>query len=258
MFFNLSNHPSSGWTKEQYEYAYSRWGEIRDLPFPPLGPELTEEDVLREVRDYLPKIPAKEEGVMSVFGEFCFTYAMANLLMRRGYSVKCVHSVDTVTTKPGEDGVIERRIEYRFLRYADYVTLPEKIERLESFEPVFLNCSCNYRSSEWLPEATAAAEVYGRIEDLPIEPFRGDEERQRSLARSLMRQIDEIRPSAVLLDGAFGTFYIMADTLLRRGYNVLVKCSERIVKEEKGPDDTIIKTSQYRFVRYRKVLPYTE
>ena len=258
MLTNLSNHPVSSWPDEQYQYAFSRWGEVLDVPFPSVPPASDEADIMCRVRKYLELLPGKEAGPVFVSGEYSFTYAMADLLMKRGYRVMYAESENTLTLTTLEDGSTERRMAYRFIRFRDYRRLPEELERETAFEPVFLNGSFHYPSSGWDEEALKQASVYGRIEDLPIAPFQGTDEEQSALARGFLGKIDALRPSAVLLDGAFGTFYIMADALVRRGYTVLVKCSQRIAAEEKGQDGVHMKTSQYRFVRYRRVLPYAE
>ena len=258
MLTNLSNHPISTWSEAQYSYASSRWGEIRDLPFPAVQPELSEDGVMRLVREYLAYLPDKEKGPVYVSGEYSFTYAMVHLLLERGYRVMYVQSENTQTVHSREDGYKERKIEYHFKRFSDFLTLPESLEKTEAFEPIFLNCSLYNRSCDWDQAASAQASVYGRIEELPLAPFHGSDEEQFASARAFLKQVNELRPSAVLLDGAFGTFYMIADALLRQGYLVLVKCSNRIAYQEMQPDGTIVKTSLYRFVRYRRVLPYTE
>ena len=46
MITNLSNHPSAGWPKDQWDYASEKWGGIRDLPMPPVKAEASPEEVL--------------------------------------------------------------------------------------------------------------------------------------------------------------------------------------------------------------------
>ena len=257
MFTNLSNHPSSDWSKEQYSYVSSRWGRISDLPFPLLSPDTSEEEILQLVGKYLKLLPGKEEGPIAVAGEYTFAYAMVDALLRYGYRVLHVESEISVRSVALEDGSIERTMQYRFTRYVDYERIPGELEVINDFEPVFLNCSFHYASSEWNQEARKQASCYGRILDLPLAPITGTKEKKYEKAREFLRQIDMIRPSAVLLDGEFGTFFLMADALLRKGYRVLVKCSERHSREKIDEEGNATKISEYRFVRYRQITAMT-
>ena len=45
----------------------------------------------------------------------------------------------------------------------------------------------------------------------------------------------------------------MASLLKRLGYNVVCKCSNRNVVEVQNDDGTTTKTTNYKFVRYRKL-----
>ena len=257
MFTNLSNHPGSGWPKEQYSYAATRWGRISDLPFPAVTPEKSEEEVLQLVGRYLKLLPEKEEGPVFVAGEYTFTYAMVDALLRYGYRVLNVLSENTLRLTTLDDGRIERRMQYCFTGFADYERVPGGLEIIDDFENVFLNCSFHYASSGWDQEALEQAACYGRVLDLPLAPITGTKEERFEKALEYLNQIDRIRPSAVLLDGDFGTFFLMADALLRKGYRVLVKCNERHSREMVDQDGNITKISEYRFVRYRQITAMT-
>ncbi|MCR5774934.1 MAG: hypothetical protein K6G42_07610, partial [Lachnospiraceae bacterium] len=250
---NLSNHPSSGWSAEQYDYAASRWGEIQDIAFPKLGPEISGEEVLQLVKEYLDRLPAKEEGPVFVSGEYSFTYAMVDELLNRGYRAMFVRSENTVSTTMHEDGSSERMMGYRFVRFEDYERITAETENITDTEPVFLNCSCHYASTGWDDEALKQAAFYGSVMDLPLYPITETGDEKYKKAELFIKQVDSIRPSAVLLDGEFGTFFMMTDALLKKGYRVLVKCSERISRDQVGTDSSITKVSEYRFVRYRRI-----
>ena len=253
MFTNLSNHPSSGWPAEQYNYAASRWGTIQDIAFPKLRPEASGEEVLQLVKEYLVRLPAKEEGPVFVAGEYSFTYAIVDELLNRGYRVMFVRSENTVSTTRLEDGSSERRMEYRFVRFENYERIPVQAEIIPGTEPVFLNCSYHYASTGWDEEELKQAASYGSIMDLPLSPITETGDEKFKKAELFLKQVDNIRPSAVLLDGEFGTFFMMADALLKKGYRVLVKCSERISADNIGEDGRITKVSGYHFVRYRRI-----
>ena len=89
--------------------------------------------------------------------------------------------------------------------------------------------------------------------DLPLSPITETWDEKFKKADLFLKQVDKIRPSAVLLDGEFGTFFMMADALLKKGYRILVKCSERISRDNIGADGRVTKVSEYHFVRYRRI-----
>ena len=111
----------------------------------------------------------------------------------------------------------------------------------------------NYAGTGWDEEALKQAAAYGSIMDLPLSPITETGDEKFKKAELFLKQVDIIRPSAVLLDGEFGTFFMMADALLKKVYRVLVKCSERISADNIGEDGRITKVSGYRFVRYRRI-----
>ena len=51
MFINLSNHPHCRWLPEQLKAA-ERYGEVVDLPFPQIPPQMTGEELDAEVARY--------------------------------------------------------------------------------------------------------------------------------------------------------------------------------------------------------------
>ncbi len=256
MLTNLSNHPSSKWPKEQYDYAASRWGEIQDIAFPRFAPESASEEVLALAKEYLDRLPAKEEGPIFLAGEYSFTYAMVDELLNRGYRVMFVRSENKTSVKKLEDGSSEREIKYHFVRFEDYERISKEMEVIREREPVFLNGSYHFASTKWNEDERKQAAPYGRIVDLPFTPIMETGEEKVKIAESYIRQVDDIRPSAVLLDGEFGTFFMMADALLKKGYTVLVKCSARNAKEIMGEGGIITKISEYHFVRYRRIRGY--
>lgn len=89
MFVNLSNHPSSGWSKEQHEAA-SQYGEIKDIPFPVIDPgwdtelvEICAIDYLGYCKDLIQE--NKISSVIHLMGEHIFCFILAQLLLKEGY-----------------------------------------------------------------------------------------------------------------------------------------------------------------------------
>ena len=145
-----------------------------------------------------------------------------------------------------------KKLKFSFKDFQEYVRYPESVTPVNGHESVLLNCSMNYPSEVWDDHATVLAREYGQILDFPISPLPETQPAIFEKAREYLQEIDRICPAAIILDGAFRTFYLMANVLLRKGYTVLVKCSERVTTETLNPDGTITKLSTYRFVKYRK------
>ncbi len=258
MLINFSNHPSADWPQKQRDAA-NIWGEVRDIAFPGIAPEMSEEEILALVESYRRKFPWDTANPVFLAGEYCFAFAMTDLLLRKRVRVLSTESNLKLVTGPMENGTTRRTATLDFLRFLDYAVLPDELNVIKEKNRVFLNCSANYPSSMWDETAAREAEAYGRVMDLSVKMIDGETFEERfAKAREYLARIDEIRPSAILLDGSFWTFYLMADAILRKGYTVLVKCSSRIAKERTGEDGTIVKNYEYRFVRYRQIKRYKE
>lgn len=264
MFINFSNHPHAVWPKKELDAA-AVWGNITDIAFPAVKAESSEEEVLRLAVEYLKKIPnpandipanniwANNSDAVMVTGEYSFVYAIVDTLLDKGCRVVCPESEVKVTNTPGPNGAMERKLVFDFRRFADYSRYSGELKPVTAHQPVFLNCSMHYASSGWDERARTLAEEYGQVRDFPITPLTGTDRERFEKAEGYLKEIDRISPSAVLLDGEFFTFYMMANALIRKGYTVLVKCSDRNTVEQKNADGTVTKVTQYRFVRYRKV-----
>ena len=115
MFINLTNHPSSGWGKEQLEAAL-KFGEVVDLSFPNIEPSFTFE----EIQDLADSVVAGilkfgEKPVVHVMGEMTFTYAVVFRLKALG--IKCVASTterNTVITPDGEKVSLFKFVQFRY------------------------------------------------------------------------------------------------------------------------------------------------
>lgn len=88
MLINLSNHPSSLWSEEQ-RAAGLTYGEIVDVPFPPIDPEATTEEVEQLAEGYLEKckqlLPDRSGSALLVTGELTFCFSLVQMLLAEGY-----------------------------------------------------------------------------------------------------------------------------------------------------------------------------
>ncbi len=118
MLINLSNHPSAAWDEAQVKAAQKLYGEVADLPFPPVPPEAGHEEVERLAEEYVERIAllARESDVtIHVMGEMTFTYAVVRRLLAMG--IACVAST-TERIVVEADG--KRTYTFRFSRFREY------------------------------------------------------------------------------------------------------------------------------------------
>lgn len=118
MLINLSNHPSTSWDGAQVEAARRQYGDIVDMPFPPILPEAGHEEVERLAEEYAERIMllAHDADVtVHVMGEMTFTYAVVRRLQTRG--ITCVAST-TERIVVEADG--KRTYTFRFSRFREY------------------------------------------------------------------------------------------------------------------------------------------
>ncbi len=91
MFINLSNHPTTKWESAQIDAVPKEYGQIVDLAFPNIPPQLEADDVAELAKEYFGKIAqlvgTDTENAVHLMGETVFVYALATLLLRAGYTV---------------------------------------------------------------------------------------------------------------------------------------------------------------------------
>lgn len=121
MFINLSNHPSSKWSKEQLDAARQMSdGGIIDIPFPNIDPRAKEADIFKLAREYTNRILALKEQPLEhtvhVMGEMTFTYTLVNILQL--YGMTCVASTTERNVTENPDG--SKTVSFRFVRFRFY------------------------------------------------------------------------------------------------------------------------------------------
>lgn len=116
MLINLTNHPSSQWTKEQRD-ACSDFDGIVDLDFPLVDPAWDETKIARVADDICSHI-ANIKGVeaIHVAGEHTLTFAIVARLLQAGY--RCLTSTTERRSIDLPDGRIIKA--FRFVRLRDY------------------------------------------------------------------------------------------------------------------------------------------
>lgn len=121
MFINISNHPSSKWSKEQLEAAGGKVN-ILDIPFPNVNPrsglnaiEFLSQELASKIEEVLLNTP-RHQTMVHVMGEMGLTYNLVRRLTRSGYAV--VHSTTERLKVEKEDGTFGT--EFRFVQFRNY------------------------------------------------------------------------------------------------------------------------------------------
>lgn len=117
-FINFSNHPSELWTDEQRDAAYA-YGEIVDLKFPAVEANASERDILKLAENYCEKIIAMHPSAVMCQGEFTFSFAVIQKMLKRG--ICCVAACsERVTTETYENGKTVKQAAFTFVRFREY------------------------------------------------------------------------------------------------------------------------------------------
>lgn len=105
-FINLSNHPSADWNEDQLTAA-RQLGEVIDVPFPDVHPELTPKDINKQADAIVCQVHQMVIGdtvgtTIHVMGEMTMTYALVKAFKDVGY--RCVASTTERKTTNNPDG----------------------------------------------------------------------------------------------------------------------------------------------------------
>lgn len=112
----------------------------------------------------------------------------------------------------------------------------------------FINFT-NHPSDKWDDKQTEAAEIYGKIIDVPFPAVnpKASEEDIKQLAKQCIEQIIKLQPSCVLCQGEFTLSFYVVNKLKLKGIKVVSACSERNVVEQGEK-----KIAVFRFVQFRE------
>ena len=123
MLINLSNHPYSQWSEKQKETAEKLYGEVVDLPFPFVKPELSTKEVKELANDYYNQVIAffekhpngTKQNAVHIQGEFIFVFHLVTQLKKVG--IQCIAS----TSKRDIQQVGSKKIiNFNFIQFRKY------------------------------------------------------------------------------------------------------------------------------------------
>lgn len=118
MLINLSNHPSSKWSKEQKETANQQYGIIEDMEFPQINPHWSVDDVQMLAIQYADDIEKEKPVAVHLMGELTFCFELASLLKVKG--ILCIAST---TERVAEDKGDQKISTFKFVQFRPYFML---------------------------------------------------------------------------------------------------------------------------------------
>ncbi len=119
MFINHTNHPAEHWSEAQRRAAEA-YGEIRDMPFPSVAPDLSADEVRRLAEAQAAELIAMAPAAVLCQGEFTYTYHMVRCLQQAGVLVLAACSERVSRETVDEQGASHRVSEFRFVQFRSY------------------------------------------------------------------------------------------------------------------------------------------
>lgn len=128
LFINLSNHPSGQWDDPQRNAAM-RYGQIVDLPFPEVPPEMGEDDVKTVAMNFYGKIRRlahkycngdSSQVTVMLQGEFTLVYILTKMLRADGIRVVSGCTERESRSVRNSDGSVRKVSVFRFVRFREY------------------------------------------------------------------------------------------------------------------------------------------
>ncbi len=118
VFINCSNHPSEKWSDGQKEAAL-KYGEITDIPFPPVSPSASEKEVDETAKELCRRIRAFRPAAVMCQGEYTLTYAVISKLRRAGIRVVAACTERQVVEEV-IDGRTEKKSVFKFMGFREF------------------------------------------------------------------------------------------------------------------------------------------
>ena len=119
IFVNHTNHNSAQWSVEQ-RAAAEVYGQIIDLPFPPIPAEFGTEELSEIVSANLAKILELSPKAVLCQGEFVYTYLMVEQLKKHNILTLAACSERLATQNIEPDGTVKRVSIFQFVRFRNY------------------------------------------------------------------------------------------------------------------------------------------
>ncbi|GAB1476461.1 hypothetical protein MASR2M70_12950 [Bacillota bacterium] len=124
---------------------------------------------------------------------------------------------------------------------------------MKSTAQVFINFS-NHNYNNWSNEQKKATEIYGQVIDMdfPRVSPHFNETIIAEMAENYSEQIKSHYPTAVLCQGEMTLAFAVIRRLQEHGVKVIAACSERNTEEAIDENGNCVKTTKFKFVRFRE------
>lgn len=116
MLLNLSNHPSTHWPDNQLQAALHQYGTVKDLPFPPIAPAGSSDEINQLAEEYGNKIRKINPTAVHIMGELTFTHRLVKKLHAIG--IPCIASTTERIAITDENG--NKTSTFKFVRFREY------------------------------------------------------------------------------------------------------------------------------------------
>ncbi len=114
MFINFTNHPSSNWGEKQ-KNAAQVYGEIKDILFPEISPQASEEEIEELAEQYVEDIVKENPSAVLCQGEYTFVYQVVQKLKEKNIIVLAACSKRNVVEVDNK-----RIVEFQFEQFRKY------------------------------------------------------------------------------------------------------------------------------------------
>jgi hypothetical protein len=119
ILLNLSNHPSANWSEKQLNAA-KLYGKVKDMAFPAIDPEDSENNIEKLADIYLKEIEGLSVNntiTVHIMGELTFCFALIKKLNSK--NIKCIASTSKRVVTELENG--RKEVEFNFVRFREYL-----------------------------------------------------------------------------------------------------------------------------------------
>ena len=119
MFINFTNHPSHLCDEKQIQESL-KYGNIKDIPFPFIDPNLSTDDIIQLAHQCLDEILKYEPQVVLVQGEMTLNYHVVRLLKDNHIKVVCACSKRQAQERKDDNGRVIKESIFQFVKYREY------------------------------------------------------------------------------------------------------------------------------------------
>ena len=124
IFVNLTNHPSCFWKEEQRKAA-GRYGEIVDLPFPNVPPDIKTGEIAETARQLVDRLVQMNPSAVLCQGEYTLTHSVVTRLQKKGIPCLAGISERLVRETTDESGNTVKESIFVFCGFREYETVKE-------------------------------------------------------------------------------------------------------------------------------------